>query len=472
MLIFAALLLSLMTALWGLTTTLAEPKLAVEELVLRAKPAVVLLTTRVAADVTVDCGDGPLTVSPVPYEESGTAWFVDGRGYIITNAHVVDPAFRSLPWIIDEFKARAIEQGCVDASLAKLGLGRGQHPDLEARIRQRVDTARITVTRFPEVTAQLSNGMVLPAEIMKISPPLLLYVSGKPSPDSGRDLALLRVRPGTYPALKLSDQNHPKIGQPVHILGFPALMLSDRFLNESARLEASVTTGSISGFKQNALGQDVVQTDAPAAPGHSGGPAVGSHGTVVGILTAISLTGTSDNLVQGFNFLIPARDINEFLRGTEITQPTAGKFNPLWEAGLRDLQEGRFKRASARLAEANALLPGLVDVKRALTDADDGVKGGGHPSSPWDWTVGVCLLTVSAFGIFKSSQGLTIDSQTRRSTRPVCLRSWTGSFGSTSMNGMKRRPRTKARCAFRLKWGIGRAAGRGLPSRRGYPRRS
>ncbi len=168
---------------------------------------------------------------------------------------------------------------------------RGQRIDREAQIRRRVDTTRIAVTRRPEVTVLLSNGTTLPVEIQKFSPPLLLYASGEPTPDSGRDLALLRVRDGVYPALGLSERS-PRIGQPVRILGFPGVMLSERLLNESARLEASVTTGTISGFKQDVIGQDVIQTDAPAAPGHSGGPAVGPDGTVVGMLTSISLSGT------------------------------------------------------------------------------------------------------------------------------------------------------------------------------------
>jgi S1-C subfamily serine protease len=390
-------ILSLLALLWMPSLTSAERTLGVEELVLRAKPAVVLVTTRVNAEVTLDCGDGPITVSPAPYQETGTAWFVDGRGYLITNAHVVDPAYRSLPWVIDELKSRAVDQGCLDPALAREGLVHGQRLDREAQIRHGVDTTRITVTRRPEVTVLLSNGTTLPAEIQKFSPPLLLYASGEPTPDSGRDLALLRVGDGVYPALGLSERN-PRIGQPVRILGFPGVMLSERLLNESARLEASVTTGTISGFKQDVIGQDVIQTDAPAAPGHSGGPAVGPHGTVIGVLTSISLSGTG--LVQGFNFLVPARDINNFLRGTEISRPGESRFNLLWAAGLSDLRDEHFTRAAAHFVEANALLPGLVDVKRALAEADDAINQPRPRPSPWVWlTVGVGLVSLGAYGV-------------------------------------------------------------------------
>jgi hypothetical protein len=78
----------------------AGPALAltVQEAILRANPAVALVTARVDAEVTMDCGQGPTTVRPAPFVETGTGWFVDGRGWMITNAHVVDPAHRLPPW--------------------------------------------------------------------------------------------------------------------------------------------------------------------------------------------------------------------------------------------------------------------------------------------------------------------------------------------------------------------------------------
>jgi S1-C subfamily serine protease len=44
----------------------------------------------------MDCGQGPVTVTPAPFVETGTGWFIDGRGYLITNAHV-DPCTGSRP---------------------------------------------------------------------------------------------------------------------------------------------------------------------------------------------------------------------------------------------------------------------------------------------------------------------------------------------------------------------------------------
>src|SRR5262249_28279984 len=154
------------------------------------------------------------------------------------------------------------------------------------------------------------------ATVKKFSPPISFGVNNKPLPESGRDLALLRVPEGTFPAIGLAARD-AQLGDPVHILGFPGVVLNHELLSMSAATEASATNGAVSGFPLDAIGQDTIQTDAPAAHGNSGGPAVGDDAHLIGVLTFISL-GQGGAVVQGFNFLIPARDVRTFLQGTEV----------------------------------------------------------------------------------------------------------------------------------------------------------
>jgi rhodanese-related sulfurtransferase len=242
----------------------------------------------------------------------------------------------------------------------------------------------------------LSNGVSLPAQVEKFSAPISFGVDNRPRPDSGRDLALLRVPDGVYPAIGLATRD-AQLGDPVHILGFPGVVLQHELLNQSATIEATVTNGSVSGFPMDAIGQDTIQTDAPAAHGNSGGPAIGDDARLIGVLTFVSLSG-GGAIVQGFNFLIPARDVGTFLRDTEV-RPGESRFNPVWAAGLRLLREERYKAAAARIAEANALLPSLTDVKRALAEAERLVKNPPPRPFPWAWaTLGVSLLSAGAYG--------------------------------------------------------------------------
>jgi rhodanese-related sulfurtransferase len=395
-----AVLLGLLLTGAGLAGAREAAALSVQEAILLAKPAVALVTAEVRAEVTMNCGQGPVAVNPAPFVETGTGWFVDGRGWLVTNAHVVDPAHRLPAWVTHELKKKAIEQACVGPALKARGLMRGQRPDVEETIRRQASDlalASAKVVPQPQVTVLLSNGTKLRAEIKKFSPPLLLDGSGRPLPDSGRDLALLRVKDGVYPAIGLATREG-KIGDPVHILGFPGVVLTHELLNQSVTLEASVTNGAVSGFKQDAIGQEVVQTDAPAAHGNSGGPAIGDDSKLTGVMTFVSLSPSGGAIVQGFNFLIPARDVAKFLEGTGV-KPGESAFNPVWLAGVEALLAERYRSAASKIAEANKLLPGLSDVKRALAEAEHKVKNPPPRPFPWAWaTLGVTLVSLGAYG--------------------------------------------------------------------------
>ncbi len=375
--------------------------LSAQEAILRAKPAVALITARVDAEVTIDCGQGPVTVKPRPFIETGTGWLVDGRGWVVTNAHVVDPAHRLPPWVTHELKKTAIDQACVEPALQAQKMARGQRPDLEERLRREMMDVAMAGLRFTpqsQITVLLSNGARFPAEVKKFSAPLLLDTTGKPVKDSGRDLALLKIPDGVYPALSVGTRD-VNIGDPVHILGFPGVVLSHELLNQSVTLEASVTNGAISGFKQDAIGQDVLQSDAPAAHGNSGGPAIRDDASLVGVLTFVSLSPSGGAIVQGFNFLIPARDVLKFLADTPVKKTGESVFNVAWEAGLDAFFRDRDELAVQKIQEASRLVPNLADVKRTLAEAEDRAK---HPRPrpfPWAWTtLGVSMLSVGTYG--------------------------------------------------------------------------
>jgi S1-C subfamily serine protease/rhodanese-related sulfurtransferase len=373
--------------------------LSVQEAILRAKPAAVLITARIGADITMNCGKGPVSVSPAPFVETGTGWFIDGRGYVVTNAHVVDPAHRMPPWVTHELKKTAIEEGCVNPELRAQGLARGLRPDVEERIRRDVTERAMSSMKIapsPSITVLLSNGTKLPAEVKKFSPPIGLNAAGQPTQDSGRDLALLRVKDGVYPALNVSTREG-QIGDAVHILGFPGIILSHELLSKSVSMEASVTNGAISGFKQDAIGQGVIQTDAPAAHGNSGGPAIGSDAALLGVMTFTSLSSTG-GVVQGFNFLIPAKDVRKFLEGTDV-RIGESRFNALWADALGAFFREDYSTAVTKLTAVDKILPNLPDLKRALADSENKVKNPPPRPFPWAWVaLGVTLASTGTYG--------------------------------------------------------------------------
>src|SRR5262245_52326032 len=254
---------------------------SVQETLLLALPAVAVVSAEVKASATVNCGQGPITVSPKPFIEVGTGWFVDGRGYLITNAHVIDPAYRVPSCVWFSLKLRAVEEGCVYPKLKARGFTRGQRPDLEEELLRAIPIAAVKLATTGRVSVLLSNGANLEAQVAKFSAPMTLDAKGNALKDSGRDLALLKVRDGAYPALSITDRA-PKVGDDLHILGFPGVVRDHELLSRTALKEASATKGQVSGFNTDKIGQDVLQTYAAAVHGNSGGPAVDDRGYVVG----------------------------------------------------------------------------------------------------------------------------------------------------------------------------------------------
>jgi hypothetical protein len=118
---------------------LAAPKsITVQEALQRAKPAVVLVVAEVASEVTLDCGSGPQKITPPVYRETGTGWFLDAEGWLITNGHVVQPAHEPPRWLANQQAQRAVTTACLPVMLKKMGLQAGDAPDREEAAKRKL----------------------------------------------------------------------------------------------------------------------------------------------------------------------------------------------------------------------------------------------------------------------------------------------------------------------------------------------
>jgi hypothetical protein len=380
--------LAALLALVPASTRAQEPTL--QEMLLRAKPAVAIVVAEVGAQVTLRCGDADKTVNPTPYRENGTGFLVSPRGWLVTNAHVVyvahDPPRR---WMTTHLVDRAFRAECLPELLGKRRLAPGDRPDVEEMlVRQAVAaTPDDRVVLQPAAFVMLQNGLRLAARIAKYSAPPAGEIT------SGRDLALLRVEAADMPTLMLGDSSALKIGDKLSVIGFPGVVRSHELLSPDAKPQASVTHGAVSGFKQDRANQLVIQTDAAAEAGTSGGPVVDAAGRVIGVMTAG--TQGEGGAVQGFNFIIPVAVVREFLSGTTVALDETSRFNAAWNAGLSAFFAGQHSRAAPHLVEANRLLPELPDVERIT--AENATRAKTQPLLPWR-AVGVGLIIASVSG--------------------------------------------------------------------------
>jgi len=113
----------------------------------------------------MNCGSGPVTVSPPPFLETGTGWFVDGRG-LSSERSRGGPGVPASAWVTHELKRRpSTKLACCRSSRPRLM--RGERPDLERHPPRGTSRALASakVEAQPEITVLLSNGMKLKAEV-------------------------------------------------------------------------------------------------------------------------------------------------------------------------------------------------------------------------------------------------------------------------------------------------------------------
>jgi serine protease Do len=342
------------------------------DVLLKVKPAVVIVTTKVSGEVRLTCPNGaPQRVVPEPIQAHGTGFLITANGYLVTNGHVVQPYYDpNESELRGTLLRQAIEQACVPQDL----------PEQRKRVAVSSLTARLAKSADVELrkslTVVLSNRDTFVADVKAYSPPLAERAGKEgaagrgPLTESGKDVAILKIDARNLPTLPLGDSDRVQLGQPIHLLGFPGVVMYHDLLDKRSAVEASITAGQISSVKRDARGAPVIQTDAAATWGNSGGPAIDDRGHVVGVLTFISLTSDDTQAIQGFNFLVPANIVREFARTAGADLGAASPFNAVWHDAVDRFSRKDWGGAQAKLDAAARLVPNLPDVRRLQAETE------------------------------------------------------------------------------------------------------
>jgi len=344
----------------------------IPEMVLRVKPAVVIVMTEISGEVRLVCPQGaPQRFVPDPIRSHGSGFLISPDGYLVTNGHVVQPYYESNDTEAREtFLRQAIERTCLPGKLSE----EQRRKAVAGLLRRIVPTARVETKKTLNVV--LSSRETFVAEVKAYSPPLAERpgkreaAGGGPETESGKDVAILKIDGRNLPTLPLGDSDRIQLGQPVHLFGFPGVVLYHDLLDKRSAVEASVTSGRVSSEKRDTRGAPVIQTDAAASWGNSGGPAVTEQGEAVGVLTFISLTSDETQAIQGFNFLIPTNIVREFARTAGVRLDAPSPFNAVWYDAVGRFSRKDWKGAQAALDAAARLVPNLPDVQHLQAETE------------------------------------------------------------------------------------------------------
>ena len=163
------------------------------------------------------------------------------------------------------------------------------------------------------IEVELLNGDILPATIV-----------GR---DIAYDIAVLRVKTGNLPVIKVGDSAKVSVGDPVIAIGSPLGLASTVTLGIISALNRPVITGSTGSESY----VNAIQTDAAINPGNSGGALVDAGGKLIGVNSAIAtLSSDSASGSIGLGFSIPINEakrvIDEIITTGKSTRPVLGVF--------------------------------------------------------------------------------------------------------------------------------------------------
>jgi S1-C subfamily serine protease len=163
------------------------------------------------------------------------------------------------------------------------------------------------------IEVELLNGDILPATIV-----------GR---DIAYDIAVLKVKTGNLPVIKVGDSAKVSVGDSVIAIGSPLGLASTVTSGIISALNRPVLTGSTGSESY----VNAIQTDAAINPGNSGGALVDASGKLVGVNSAIAtLSSGSASGSIGLGFSIPINEakrvIDEIIATGKSTRPVLGVF--------------------------------------------------------------------------------------------------------------------------------------------------
>jgi S1-C subfamily serine protease len=338
---------------------------------------------------------------------TGSGFLISSDGYIATNGHVVvlDAAdilvneLLSSPALLDRFTAAAgltaeqSQQADVVASLlAKLY----DLPPQKLRLDDRREITYAALSSRPlAVNAQadvkklfgaVDSESIKKADIVSVNynpKDLLIIEQGKQSGFSASDVALLKVNVNNAPVIRLGESSSVTQNAAISLLGFPAD--ADNQLTDNNIIQPSSTNGTISSIR-HAHGSSslLLQTDADASEGSSGGPAIDQNGKAFGLVTYRFKSNNEADSAK--SYIRDIADLKELIDSKDIALNTDSATQARWESGVDLFNSDRFSKAIIDFRKVQKLYPEHRLVNDYIAKAQQAISEGRDKKDP-PWAV-------------------------------------------------------------------------------------
>ena len=298
-----------------------------------AKPAVVRIITFLTGQLTVHFSATQNVTFPqggngYQIVLSGSGTFITAHGDILTADHVVNPPRSDL----DQFLQQQAAQDVANYMNQTLHVNPPATPDQVAAELASGQLPSNTQYNTPQSRAYLSTDYTGPLNVPDVqSIPANLYAQvdriEQQSSFNQKDVAIIHVSNMDDRAMvQLGNSSNVQQQDDLTIIGFPGN--GDVSSNPSDLLALSVNKVFVSAIKTTDTGAPVIQVGGNVEHGDSGGPALDNNGTIVGIVSFGSNSGST-------SFLQASNSALALVQSLKL-DTTPGRFQKAWQQAFAD----------------------------------------------------------------------------------------------------------------------------------------
>lgn len=341
-----------------------------------AKPSVVRIITTVPGHLIVRFPQGGDVTFPQPNSQSknlingnayalqlsGSGTFITSKGDIVTADHVINPPQQDLAQFLDKVAAPDV----ADYINANPKTGMAQTTPGQVLQQLGSDTLKSTATfSQPASEVFLSTDYTGPLSAPDFrSIPAEIHATvdkiEKESPIDQKDIAIVHAPFTDTPSVQLGDSSSVQQQDELTIIGFPGN--GDVSNKPTDLLTSSVNRISVSSIKSTDNGAPVIQVGGNVEQGDSGGPALDSKGTVVGI---VSFGLSSSNSIGGTSFLQASNGARDFVQSLNL-DTTPGQFQKQWSQAFTSYASntpGHWRQAQLQFTQLASNYPQFKAIK-------------------------------------------------------------------------------------------------------------